>query len=640
MARLAIRQLRYDGDKYEFSSPIFPDGIIVLEGENGTGKSTFSNLIYFCLGGTVAAFKRDGRSKHTEVTSDSNNFVELTIQIATDTFKIKRLIGTNDVAVFSEKETIGVFPVFRSKDNKYIFSDWLLETLGIDGFTLHFSRHKGKINFTDLLRLIYYDQTQDPEKVYKQADNDNGYVSDSQVFRKAIFEILIGQTFTTYYAALDELTSIEKTLSETKGSIDAFATAVVRFGKSEDWNTIKITEELRAVESQLQKLMGLRTALRSQGDSGDTSSVLSDLRSKLETVQISQTDSQVKMNDLLAELRSLQELKRNLIVEVTQIKKILFTHEQLNLFSPDTCPYCLNVIGRPHGNCICGTSVDESQYERFFYSSAEYMNILKSKQRNVETVAKAIKDCEENVVYVNKDLADLRDENIKIQKNITSAVGSKASKIDFSKLDEIDNKIIELRSTEETLVKQLALEEERQKMEDKLSSLESAKSAKSAIVDKLDAESRSQMTGTLQKFNEKYSALMQDTIANCRRARIDDSYMPVINDGDYVESSAVVPKRLMYFLTLLSLSTDDPKINFPRFLLIDTPDTAGIDDPNLKRAISKIPEVIGKDKLNDCQVILTTGLNMYPDNLKSSVLIKLSKQDRLLKEKKTVAVKT
>lgn len=150
MARLAVRQLRYEGDKYEYKSPALPDGIVVVEGDNGTGKSTFSNLVYFCLGGTVAAFKRDGRSKHKEVTTDTNNFVELSVQIDSETFKLKRLIGANDIAVFSDKETIGVFPVFRSKDNKTIFSDWLLEKLGIDGFTLYYSRHKGKINFCDL----------------------------------------------------------------------------------------------------------------------------------------------------------------------------------------------------------------------------------------------------------------------------------------------------------------------------------------------------------------------------------------------------------------------------------------------------------------------------------------------------------
>lgn len=632
MARLAIRQLLYSGDQFEFSSPQIPDGVVVIEGENGTGKSTFSDLIYFCLGGMVSKFKRDGRAKHREITSDTNNYAELHVSIDDKHFKLKRFIGSNDVAVFTPTEVVDVFPILRSKDTKTTFSDWMLEQLGIDGFTLYFGRHKGKISFTDLLRLIYHDQAQDANKIYKALESEN-FVSDSTTFRKAIFEVLVGKSFSDYYAALEELTKIEQERTEIRGAIAAFASTMEKFGKIEDWNTVRIKEELTSIESQLNKLHSMREDLRKNQSVGDSSSVLSDLRREIENNQLEQTEVQDELNKTYSELGNLHLLKRNLILEVTHLRKIIFAHDQLSLFSPDTCPYCLSEVTRAQGKCICGTPVDESSYERFFYSTAEYLNILKSKQKNVDTVDRGITSCEEQVSELKARLSQLQTELTTYQSKISTAVANKTSAIDFSKLNQIDDRILELRSKEDTLFKHLDLESSRQEMEDKLAALESRHTSQNAAVDRLEASTREKMLQSISKFNEKYNSLVRDTVSNCRRARIDDSYMPLINDGEYLELSAVVPKRLMYFLTLLHLSLKDENINFPRFLLVDTPDTAGIDDDNLKKAISKIPETVTSGDEGRCQVILTTGLDMYPDSLKTKVLVSMTRANRLLKEK-------
>ena len=49
MGRLAIRRVVYSGDKYSFESPYLNDGIVIMEGVNGHGKSTFMNLFYYGL---------------------------------------------------------------------------------------------------------------------------------------------------------------------------------------------------------------------------------------------------------------------------------------------------------------------------------------------------------------------------------------------------------------------------------------------------------------------------------------------------------------------------------------------------------------------------------------------------------------
>ena len=112
---------------------------------------------------------------------------------------------------------------------------------------------------------------------------------------------------------------------------------------------------------------------------------------------------------------------------------------------------------------------------------------------------------------------------------------------------------------------------------------------------------------------------MTVTLKGVRTARLDpDTYEPVLNDGEYREASSRVPRRLMYFLSLLSLSLET-EIPFPRFLLIDTPETAGIDRENLSRAIGMTPTVLAKGV---GQVILTTGPGRYPSEPKLSASLR------------------
>lgn len=51
MGNLRIQKIVYQGANYHFESPIFDENLILIEGDNGTGKSTFCNLIYYGLGG-------------------------------------------------------------------------------------------------------------------------------------------------------------------------------------------------------------------------------------------------------------------------------------------------------------------------------------------------------------------------------------------------------------------------------------------------------------------------------------------------------------------------------------------------------------------------------------------------------------
>ncbi|MDH5581455.1 MAG: hypothetical protein OEY33_06065, partial [Bdellovibrionales bacterium] len=83
---------------------------------------------------------------------------------------------------------------------------------------------------------------------------------------------------------------------------------------------------------------------------------------------------------------------------------------------------------------------------------------------------------------------------------------------------------------------------------------------------------------------------------------------------------------------LYKLSIEDVEIPFPRFLLIDTPKTHGIDSDNYSVVLEKIVEVVNSKQVG--QVIVTTGTEDCPEFLKEYAFQTLEGGNKLLKETK------
>ena len=151
----------------------------------------------------------------------------------------------------------------------------------------------------------------------------------------------------------------------------------------------------------------------------------------------------------------------------------------------------------------------------------------------------------------------------------------------------------------------------------------------------LEVKAQQDVTSKVNAFSEKYDELMKNTLRDCRSAKITlDNYLPSINDGLYRETSSLVSIRLMYFITLMHLALSDESVAFPRFLLVDTPETAGIELEHLINCIRQLEEL--KNYGVDFQVIISTGLNKYPESLKANRVLFMpdkQKEHMLLKEK-------
>lgn len=633
MARLVVRQLRYQGTHWEYTSPELSDGPNIIVGPNGTGKTTFSDLLYYGLGGMVSKFHGTRQPLHKEIESDEENFVQLWIEVDGEPYVLKRYVGTNDIGIaphVGHPEPV-VLPILR-RPGINTFSDWLLKLLGIEPVLLRQGSKKWMLGFNDLSRLLYHNQAPDPLYVFKPPDSAN-FISDSSYVRRTIFEVLMGTSHHELHTVIGLVHALDEKRKKLSSELSAFQDAAhLILGQQRDSNVTHVRAFIEDVDDQLQRVVDAIQATSESAESG--SELVEEINAVRESAQPLERRRQsifAQHRNLLAEMASMQQARRSLVLETTQIKKILFADDRLGLFSPDTCPYCLTEIERGANECICGKSIPEGEYKRFFYSPKEYLSLLRSRQKNVQTLDAALQDANVEAERLQRETKRLSEAVADSESKLLELMSRRRStRAVPRKLAQLEDKRAELTVKLESLQRQLDLELKRQKLEDQLARVQEEYDERRIEQKSLDAIAQKSLKETRRRFNQLYASLLKETIANCRSARVSDDYDPIINNGEFLEASARVPIRLMFFAVLLLLSLEEEQVAFPRFLLVDTPQTAGIDPANLQKALGAMFGKLFEFDETAWQVILTTGPEMYPDELESRVVERLNEEKRLL----------
>jgi hypothetical protein len=658
MGHLRINKLIYSGKLYYFESPHFDRNIIILEGDNGCGKTTFCNLIYFGLGGNVPSFKRNAKKeKHREITSDIDNYVDLYVSISGEKFLFRRFIDENEIMVTPYREIYtddpenknnkilcfehdaelsSIFRINRSENHPETFSDWLLNKLDFVAVELFYGTSTFRVNFNDLFRLIYHNQQPDPINIYKKIDNDSTLVSDSEFVRKVIFELLIGKSFADLYLSVLKEKSLFKDRAIAKSLLDEYKKIADGVRENEDQkNIVFLKNEIDEKQQQLRKLHNKRKAIQeSRSKSNNVSSEVDLIKDKLISIEFNLSFSKEALIGLLKEKSDLIKLSTDTKDEISKIKKIIFSHENLNLFNPDTCPYCLSKVERHPGHCVCGSSVDENQYERFFYTSHEYKDILNTKIKSLSTIELALIGCNEEI-HRNKEHIELLENNIiDFRNQMMENIQNIESNIDIESLNKIDNAILDTKEKISRLSQLLSIEDKLNELQVNFDSIHEQYTGAELDRKAQEIKAKKDIYESVKDFSKIYNELLLDTLPSCRSAKIDiNNYLPIIDDGAYREASAKVSVRLMYFLGLLHMSLKDDVVHYPRFLLVDTPETAGIEPDELIHCIEKFSELDSYKK--DYQVIIATGIGKYPSNMLDNRLIFMPDKslERLLKER-------
>lgn len=648
MGQLKIHKMHYEGKQYNFSSPELDKfKVNIIEAPNGCGKSTFFDLIYYGLGGKVSHFSSTEKEKHNEIVNDKSNFVELEVSLQSKKFKFIRKIGENLITILSDEPFLNddgssveflCLAINRSKAEDYIFSDWILEQLNIPSIEIFHAGKNFKIGLNDLLRLVYHNQGTDVNGIYKPADNQN-YVSDSVFLRKAIFEVLMGKTLIKLYEAYGTLKRKQSEHEKSNAILSEYKNIVSgmykQLGFKEVINDYHLTKEINDLEDSVERLISYRSEkLTSKISENAGLSHIAKLKDAYGRTELSLIDLKRTLEIKLKDIDSLNRVINQTREDAFRLQKIIHTHRQLEMFTPDTCPYCLKNVDRPSDKCVCGHDIDENDYRRYFYDPGEYYTLLKSKVKSLETMEVALKTAQDDFKSIESEIVSSNISIISLKEELSSALNEIEYITNFDEIDDLEDHLLRQKEKISSLRQALQLEKNLQAYQRVKDAAKRDMDLAKIAVERLEASSEAELIEKVDKFNKYYNHFMKSSLLDCRVAEINnDDYMPLINSGVYKEASAAVHKRFLYYLTLLQLSLLDD-IPFPRLLLIDTPENIGIDNVNLKRMISCMDMLENPNNV-DYQILLSTGEKKYPDSMKDNVIIKLNEENKLLIEKTT-----
>lgn len=637
MGNLIIKRVIYFGEKYSFTSPEFSVGINLIVGDNGSGKSTFSHFITYGLGGFVAPFNptskkiKQNNSKYSLITDDINNYVKLEISINNNDYTLKRFIGSNDV-FFEEKGEINKLPIKR--DIRYaprIFSDWLLEKLEIKVFELYLGASSWLIGFKDIYRLLYHDQDSDPRKIFKEPSAEN-FIADSSIIRKSIFEILIGVSSEEYNIKFNDFKEAERKKNESKSIFDNF-TNIHQYlvEESLDERNIKFSE----LESQLEKLNDKRDSYQKENtNTNDKTEELTNIQTELIELEIAISDDSILKNNYKIEKNKIEKLLDEQKNQISQIEKIIFTHDKLNLFSLEICPFCMSDVDSKKGHCICGSEIKDDEYEKFVYKSSEYKEIFDHKKKSLKSIVIAFESYSSELESIESSLKINKEKAFNLKENLKKIINTIEFSGNSQLIDKLNDKILEVRGEILTIENIINLLKEKKILEDREKFDREDFKIKKASYEKIQKDFNKNNKETIKEFSDIYSKLLSASSASSNYAEINDDYMPYIDRGEYKERSTIVPIRLMYYFALLSMGLKKETVKHPRFLLIDTPERGGIDKSRLKDNLELLDKALElsknkeSDKLQNYQVILTTGKDKYPDDYKKFIKLRFDKENK------------
>lgn len=630
-----IKEIKYEGDKYYYLNNSFNNGLNIVLGENGNGKSTFTYLIIYALGGKVPYFEHGSKEPISVIIDDTNNYVEMTLMINDEVYILNRKIGSNYISIYNKiKEKYVSLSLNRNgyfyEKEGIIFSDWIFNKVGINLVEINQNSSTHRVNFDDLMRLMYYDQKTENEKIMSEfAINTSNFYKNGIVMKRTIFEILISDFFKEYYDTYFNLKEILKTKEEKVQRKNAIEALIQNISKNIGCaNDDKLFNKLEKGKKELSRLINIREDINSESSFED--SVIFRLTElQKETVSLITEKNSLKqlIEDVNEDLNKALIVRENLKNDIKHLEKILFTSQYINIINEGKCPFCQEDLHIEDRKCICGSD-KYLDYQRFIYSDKEYTNIMKSKIKGLKTANESIEYCEtekQNMVNRYEELEEQIHKNMYSIKQITEGANLN---INSAALDEITENIIKIKEEVSGLEILKEKYDELAEVSREIENVEKLIETRKKKLDELEEEKQRKIEDNLIEFEKIYENYLEsfykDDVIN--KISLDRNYMPII--GVYKEQSFNVPKRLFYYLSLLKLSLDKD-INFPRFLIIDTLKSEGIDIEKLKKITSYFNEFSGME----CQVILTSGYEEHIKEFDKYVIERLTDNSKLLKEK-------
>ncbi|MBQ4880435.1 hypothetical protein J8M21_24865 [Pseudoalteromonas luteoviolacea] len=584
----------------------FHNGVNIIRGVNGTGKSTIADLLAYSLGAVITEWTYEQRLCDWVIAEVSLNGIVFCLKRdITETGQAKMEIFEGEFGdALSQHDNWGQYSMRRSSE-RHSYSQQIFELLGLPR---HKTDDSKNLTLHQILRLMYVDQLSATTKLLKE---DKEY--DNVTFRRAIGDYLLGIDDLEAHNLRQELLQANKEFEKLNGELNAIYKL---FGNEVSLiNESALDNEINEIKSQLDQLKRRkREAIRANSDdlseltklkSNELQSEIDQLSSRKQELESNKSEVSIELIDTEFFAKSLEERKQRL--EESKLASVSLGEVHFKY-----CPACLEPIPEQDNASCCLCKTERKNGER----DIAYIQMLNDLNFQIRESQSLIKEFREELDGINGKLPG-------IKRRLEEA------KFEYKELEitaEAKDAIIAEVASEMGFCKSqiLALEDRREHV-NKVESLRKEKEyANSRILD-LNDKLEQVNARQAERYNFVYSSI--ESISS-EILGLDGSYEPTFDAVEEVNfdfakdkmfvngrskfsaSSMVVMKNSIRLAIYLHAVVDDYS-RLPNFMIMDNIEDKGMVDErshNFQRIIVQECEKLK----TDYQLIFTTSM-IAPD---------------------------
>lgn len=339
--------------KVAYDEP-FHHGVNIIRGDNSSGKSTITHLLFYGLGGDYTQFVQEARHCSQVMVEVSLDQATITLSRSIDKDAEGRVLtqrgmtiywGTLDEALQGECES-GTFG-YKSTANSRSFSNVLFDIM-----RMPIVQGDSNITMHQLLRLLYIDQESPTTSLYYYEQFDN------QTTRETVADLLLGIFDEKLYHAKMRKKELEAELSEVKSDIRALGNSLDVKQRSTAYIQGEIDQKNKEQEELAEKIKQLR-----QGEQAvkQDKSQLERCKAEMRRLEKQCEQEEERIDLLQYDIEDTQMFVEEMSRKQLALNHSVSTREILGNLRLEYCPECLSPLPQntPEGTChLCRQKVD------------------------------------------------------------------------------------------------------------------------------------------------------------------------------------------------------------------------------------------------------------------------------------------
>ena len=607
-ARLKLNRLSVHRSTHVLYDQVFHDGVNIIHGDNGSGKSTITDFIYFALGGDLKEWR-------TEAGLADYVLAEITAQDAiltlrrdvsdSDSRPMQVFFGPYEQALTSDLRIWEKFS-YKRPESGYSFSQILFKAIGIPEAI---SDGVSNITMHQLMRVLYSDQLTPIQRIFRVEPFDTWQT------RQAVGDMLCGLGGYDLFAFQLFLRDLTKSHNEVSTRLKSLIAVAASYG-----DKILLIEH---VSTALAKANSDREKLQA--------SLMDYLRRADENVSSSEADKLIKRQrknliDARAKVSGLMDQIEMLEFEVTDSAQFIDhlrhaldefedasgTFNALGTVRFEFCPSCFAPISthqHEEDTChLCGTTTVEHEKD----SRALAVQLDLQMQLNESLDLQAEREMQLSNYKNQHRLAVTSLRAVTANSEFARSSASSALETMVSstsrQIGYLDHEIEQLQQRE-NLAKEIA------QISDEKSELNSRKSEmrdKIAATEAAQRRRREIAYTTVSSLTKKFLELDLMEHSDFEEVKsvtfsFSEDWVAVNDDKNRIGSaSGMVVLKNSFLLALFAASLIDSDFNLPRFMVMDNIEDKGMVQErswNFQRNIVKVSD----DAAVPHQIIISTS---------------------------------